>query len=99
MSTWGRAPFREELGEDDEGVVMLLDGRVLALSSLAWTLVTALRDTDLAAEDLAAILVERFGVATGEDGEDLSGQLTVGTLLELEQEGVLSRRDRAEGPG
>ncbi len=92
MRTWKREPVLDEHAEDGEGVVMLHDGRVLALSSLAWALVEALTDGEKPEPELVEVLTARFGAAVDDDGRDVSADLTTEALKSLAGEGVLSTR-------
>ena len=61
-----RLPVRDEYAEAGEAVVMLDDGRVVALSSLATAVLAELGDEEVEANDLARALVKSFGAPPGD---------------------------------
>jgi hypothetical protein len=80
---------RDEYSEEGEGVVMLEDGRVLSLSPVAWTLLSALASGPMDTRSIADHLADTHGLVAAEDGTDLTVQMTQGVLHELEREGVV----------
>ena len=97
MSTWSRTDFLDEYAEGGEGVVLLPDGRVVALAATAWSVVEALTRRPLDELEVARDLVAKFGTPRDEEGNDLSKELTAATLDELATGGIVVRLG-AESP-
>jgi hypothetical protein len=98
VRTWIRGDIVDEYAEDGEGVVLLADGQVVALSAVAWSVVTALSDGPQEELQLVRALVEQFGVPHDETGNDVSRELTAQTLEDLMRTGIVGERTRGEGP-
>lgn len=82
-----RSPFLDEYAEDGESVVLLPDGRVIALSPLASFVLAELAGGPLDAATLAQKLVANFGSPPS----DTLGLITTKSVLEtLAQTGVAS---------
>lgn len=98
MRTWRRADIVDDYAEGGEGVVLLADGQVVALSPVAWSVVAALKGGPQTEPHLVRGLVEEFGVPRDETGRDLSRELTEQTLENLARAGIVTGRPRGEGP-
>lgn len=90
MTVWVRAPVLDEYTEDNEGVLFLESGEVVALNPIAWSLWCALADGPRAWPDILNGLTSEHGVPTSRSGEDLSGTLVQGLLDELHDAGVIA---------
>jgi hypothetical protein len=98
VRTWIRGDIVDEYAEDGEGVVLLADGQVVALSAVAWCVVAALGDGSQEEPRLVRTLVEQFGIPHDETGNDISRELTAQTLEDLTRVGIVGERARGEGP-
>ncbi len=78
------APLRDRHVDGDQMVVMLTDGRVLALSPLATAVMAWLEDGPLRLEEIALRLVERFGPPPEGAAEAIARSI----LREMSEEGL-----------
>jgi hypothetical protein len=93
MSLWERNQVLDAWHEDGEGVVLLPDGRVLALNQLSWSLWSALESSAKTEVELVERVVEEFGRPYDEQGNDLSRSIVIELLKVLESEAILTRLD------
>jgi hypothetical protein len=97
MTRWRREPVLDEYAENDEAVVMLPDGRVLALGPTAWAVLQGLAAGASDTAALRQLLVDQFGVPVDEAGQDMSPQLVTDLLNVLRDQDLVSPAG-AEGP-
>ena len=98
MNRWHRTSVTDEYAEAGAGVVLLEDGRVLALSALAWAAVESLAPGEMSELEVAAFLVRRFGVPRDVSGRELTVELTSEVLRDLAEQGVVAQVAGTEGP-
>lgn len=88
-----RAPVADEYTEDGETVVLLADGRVIALSVLASSVLRELADDPRDVEALARALVDEFGAPPSDpEAVDTTGRV-LDELIDLR---VVSRRGQGQ---
>jgi hypothetical protein len=98
MTRWVRNSVLDEYAEAGEGVVLLSDGRVLALSPASWALIDELGSGVRDELELADALVSRFGRPYDDRGKDLTQHLVQELLDVLADQGLLSP-EPTDGPG
>ena len=79
-----RTPVADEYAEDGELVLLLPDGRVVALSALASAVIEELRAGPAEVSGLARRLVEEFGPPPDDPDAVAATRSVVGHLAQLE---------------
>lgn len=90
MTSWRRTEWLDCYVEDDEAVVMLPTGEVVAVTPLSWAVLESIERGPMRLENVAQRLVARFGEP---DGAESPEQLTAATLDRLGQAGLVSPLD------